>query len=535
MDRRQKILATIENEFTLITPDNGFYNTVLAANVFRKAKGINELSPEIAEPKILFVVRDDEENEFKFIQRDETGEVIVPGKINSQGNTSPETIKKLYIRIVGVFISENDDDDEGLLSIEAEKLRKDIEDFFHRKKAISSTLNDIDGVQYSLIKRTQPYLDDTLHKGAITFDLYIEYFDNSDELEVSLPDIPTISSPSNGLTVTTNQPNIVWNSISGAISYQIQVASDNSFDTLLINQYFINDYAYTINSNDALSNGTYYVKVRAYSSVGYSDWSSTVTFIVNSSSIDPINWNQVLGAISWWNTYSSTGMTISSGISALLDQIGSRKLTQGTSTRRPALSGNAWGSLSSAFFNPATATESFVLGNNDTTAVFDWSNTSTGTFMFVMMANGYYFDNLASYNCVFARSNTSFGGQMSFIRGVNTGPIGYTYAYPGTSGDYMTIPCATGVPHQVIVSHSGSAHTVWIDGVKLYDNKRYSNLTITNNANTFLNMGAFYNDAVNHGSGKYVGHIFEAGFATASLTSGQVAALYEGFKDRFNL
>jgi hypothetical protein len=356
-------------------------------------------------------------------------------------------------------------------------------------------------------------------------------------INAEAPDAPIISSPANGSSVTTINPSINWNTVSGAVYYEVEISENSSFGgTSRIKQDFIQTSSYTVPTDSSLDNTTtYYVRVRSANNVGYSNWSSSIGFTVNSSSITPLDWNEISGAISWWNTYSTTGMTISSGISALLDQIGSRKLTQGTSTRRPALSGNAWGSLSSAFFNPLTATESYVLGYNDTTAVFDWSNTSTGTFMFVMKADGYYFDNLSQYNCAFARTNTSFGGQMAFIRGVNTGPIGYTYAYPGTSGDYMTIPCATGVPHQIVVTHSGSAHTVWIDGAKLYDNKRYSNLTITNNIGTFLNMGAFYNDAVNHGSGKYVGHIFEAGFATASLTSGQIAALYEKFKQRFNL
>jgi len=532
MDRRQLILETIKNELTLITSDNGYYNTVLENNIYRKVKQLNELNPEIRTPIIVFIIREPENNDFKHLQRDETGEAIVPGKANSQGNTSPELIKKLHIAIAGLILSDVDPYDKGLLSIEAEQFRKDLEDFFHRKKTISSTLNDIDGVQYSLIKSTQPILDDILHKGGITLDLYIEYFDNSDELNVTSPDTPTISTPSNGATVTTNQPNIVWNSISGAVSYHIQVASDNSFSTLIVNQYFINDNGYTINSIDALSNGTYYVKVRAYSSVGYSDWSSTVTFIVNASTITPTDWNGMPGAISWWNTYSATGLTLSSGISAMKDQIGSRNFTQTTAGARPSLSGSAWGSLSSAYYNPSFGTDSRNLYYNDSLAVMPWNNSTTGSFMCVLMMDGRNYDYNSAYFAPFGRTNTNYGGQLSALRGVNTGPGDYQLSYPFPSGNAMVIPTALNVPHQVLFTHSGSATTIYLDGTLLGTlNKSLTNFAVE--TNSYWNLGQYYFSTFS--SGQFTGHIFEAGFSTSALSSANVRALNEKFKLRFNL
>jgi hypothetical protein len=513
MNIRQVLIETIENDLRKITTSNG-YNT----DVYDVKRMYIDSEQVSVFPTLWF--------EFQNGTKE---------PINEDGTIF--RVKENWF-IGGYIKTTNDTSLTGVAVNEIEKLLGDIEDCVENRKAQSFSIHQITGVEYPFVNQSYPYIISDNNVIGCLRGIEIEYTQTelSNQFNVSRPDVPSLTSPSDAGISETLYTVFDWVASNGAISYHFQLATDSTFNNLFIDQDYLVNNSFTIPVDKLLTNNTsYYFRVRSYNNVGYSNWSSIRSFTVVSSDITPLNWNQISSSISWWNTYSSSGILISSGISALLDQIGSRRLSQGTSTRRPSLSGNTYSSLSSAYFNPLTATESYVLGFNDTSGFFDWSNTSTGTFMFVMMSNGNYFDYPSSYNCVVARSNTSFGGQMAFIRGVNTGPIGYTYAYPGTSGDYMTIPCATGVPHQIIVSHSGSAHNIWIDGVKLFANKNYTNLSITNNANTFLNIGAYYNDASSHANGKYVGHIFEAGFATAALTSGQVASLYEGFKNRFNL
>jgi trimeric autotransporter adhesin len=91
---------------------------------------------------------------------------------------------------------------------------------------------------------------------------------------------PTILSPLNNAYLSTDKPTITWNEIPGATNYEIEVALDAQF----INSYGDNtgtDEFYTTPS--AISDGKYYIRVRAYSlsGGGWSDWSATRSITID--------------------------------------------------------------------------------------------------------------------------------------------------------------------------------------------------------------------------------------------------------------
>lgn len=630
MDRRQYIIEVLENELaTLIQTTNGYENSI--QRVFRKGKNISEIK-ENEFPAIWFGV-ETEDNQPRWIARDETGKVTAPGKLNSSGNTSPEMLKKISFLISGIVKTGADINDTGLLTNAIESLRRDLEAFFHRKgdQLITSSLNDIDGVEISFISKTEPYPDDKINKGLCKCRLYVEYFDTADDIDGTLPDTPVISSPTDLATVNTSQPDIIWNSISGALNYHLQISTSNSFADNSTDQKFLNENSFKVDSTSQLSNGTYYTRVRAYNSVGYSDWSSTITFtvvvttlpaipvlssptgaltstnrnttfrwnvsdrassfdiIVSSASnfsvtsfsssaiqlttitanlgfntqywwkvrgrndfgvsdysttgtfirsaIDPIYPNNVNSAVSWWNTYTTSGMTISSGISALLDQIGSNKVTQGTAGNRPPLVAIS-GSISAGYWaGTATGSNSVWLSRNDSTKTFALTSGMSGTWMFVGMIpsslSGKY-DNNGSGIVPIARSNASFGSNYSWGRyGINASEGCNLIKYP----DYFThstAPCVLPFDRvfQLFAIYNGNKISIYKDGVLQTELSKAMSTQISNETGTNLVFGSFYAQV---GQAPWQGYLSEFAFFSTNISNDIVLGLYEGHKERFNL
>ena len=89
---------------------------------------------------------------------------------------------------------------------------------------------------------------------------------------LSTPGAPGLSSPSNGSTTDDSTPFFDWGTVSGATSYRIQVDNNSSFSSLEIDQ-TTSSSSYTPSS--ALSDDTYYWRVRASNSCGSGSWSAS--------------------------------------------------------------------------------------------------------------------------------------------------------------------------------------------------------------------------------------------------------------------
>ena len=91
---------------------------------------------------------------------------------------------------------------------------------------------------------------------------------------------PTLSKPQNGETNVSTTPKFEWQQVSGATGYDLQVSQSSGFSTLVLSKTNLSNKDYQVTSDEALSNGTYYWRVRAISAGGYSDWSSVWSFTV---------------------------------------------------------------------------------------------------------------------------------------------------------------------------------------------------------------------------------------------------------------
>jgi Zn-dependent metalloprotease len=95
---------------------------------------------------------------------------------------------------------------------------------------------------------------------------------------VSNPAVPELAAPDTGSLQTTNQPNLDWHAAANAVRYELEVASDANFTTLLRKDANIPVEFYTFRQPLA-SNSRYYWRVRAINSIGVtSSWSPVRNF-----------------------------------------------------------------------------------------------------------------------------------------------------------------------------------------------------------------------------------------------------------------
>ena len=109
-------------------------------------------------------------------------------------------------------------------------------------------------------------------------------------LDTMAPDIPALVQPWNATYVSDNIPFLEWSTPTDAstVHYQLQVASDSGFSSLVLYKKFLVASWYTLTAGDALyhsealSDGTCYWRVKAIDNAGNeSDWTASRTFTVD--------------------------------------------------------------------------------------------------------------------------------------------------------------------------------------------------------------------------------------------------------------
>ncbi|TVQ29426.1 MAG: hypothetical protein EA370_15135 [Wenzhouxiangella sp.] len=105
-------------------------------------------------------------------------------------------------------------------------------------------------------------------------------FENSTSINLVLaddaPDLPVISSPGDDQAGVSSTPTIEWSAVGQAISYELEVASDENFNTIVFSEATGQTDA-TV--SPALSPNTqYFARVRGKNDCGEGDWSEIVSF-----------------------------------------------------------------------------------------------------------------------------------------------------------------------------------------------------------------------------------------------------------------
>jgi hypothetical protein len=93
---------------------------------------------------------------------------------------------------------------------------------------------------------------------------------------ITAPQTPTLTSPSNATTGQPVSQTLGWSTVTGAATYHVQVASDNPFTTILIEDSTLSLPSKALNG--LLNNTTYYWHVRTKNAGGTSAWSSPWSF-----------------------------------------------------------------------------------------------------------------------------------------------------------------------------------------------------------------------------------------------------------------
>ncbi len=92
---------------------------------------------------------------------------------------------------------------------------------------------------------------------------------------VNLPS-PTLVSPKNNSTLTSDSVAVVWNSVRGATSYRLQVAYDSQFKSIFLEAGQVKDTTFAV---EGLSSNTiFYWRVTGNNSAGSVSWSPTWSF-----------------------------------------------------------------------------------------------------------------------------------------------------------------------------------------------------------------------------------------------------------------
>jgi len=94
----------------------------------------------------------------------------------------------------------------------------------------------------------------------------------------AVPPVPALSSPENGAVLDTTAPLLEWQASEGANLYDVQVGTDDTFGTLVVDQAGIFLTNFQVGDTDLGSGTLYYWHVRATNDDGTSSWSDPWSF-----------------------------------------------------------------------------------------------------------------------------------------------------------------------------------------------------------------------------------------------------------------
>ena len=97
------------------------------------------------------------------------------------------------------------------------------------------------------------------------------------------PSAPVPESPASGDTLTMSDTSLVWQSVPGAVSYELQISTDNAFASAVIDSAGINDTTFAlrslVNSGKLVLSTKYYWRVEAVNDSGRGAYTQPQLFV----------------------------------------------------------------------------------------------------------------------------------------------------------------------------------------------------------------------------------------------------------------
>jgi fibronectin type 3 domain-containing protein len=128
---------------------------------------------------------------------------------------------------------------------------------------------------------------------------------------IAVPDVPVLTAPAHQATGVSTKPLLDWNAANRAETYQVQVASDTVFNSIVLNVDEIDSTSYWI-SEELEPFTTYYWRVNAENIGGTSGWSTIFSFTtgqafpVAPTLVSPANGGtEVVNALMLWNAVAT--------------------------------------------------------------------------------------------------------------------------------------------------------------------------------------------------------------------------------------
>ncbi len=181
-----------------------------------------------------------------------------------------------------------------------------------------------------------------------------------------IPTVPVLSSPVNGSSSATS-PSLVWNASANATTYNVQVATDANFTTLVVNQTGLTGLSY----QSQLAAGTYYWRVSATNASGTSAYSGGWSFTITIS----LPGIPILLTPAYGTTAMTNPITFSWQISQNASEYEIQIAVSIFFTDIKYSAGIAGTHITFAYFSPNTTYHWRVRGKN-TSGVSDWSPVS---------------------------------------------------------------------------------------------------------------------------------------------------------------
>lgn len=420
---------------------------------------------------------------------------------------------------------------------DTEKIIEDLYKFFNNDDSIAtenrSSLKELDYIQNYVLRETSAYLAGTNNVTSIGMLLEINYFNFIDSEELPIPDIPILLTPVNGEENGVAKQAFNWSNANNATGYRLQI-SENDFNENILDQSSIIESSFTIPEDINLSDGTTYKwRVQSLGANKNSNWSNEFSFAVNEATLTAKTPNEIGNCLLW--VKSNTGVTTATGnkVSSWTDQSGhGNHLVQSSDSNRPVITANAYG-IYSGIYHDASGSVRKTLGYNDTTGKFQITTGQARSVMVTLLPDVNWIEGNNGIGIV-SLSNSNYGN--NWIVGKyndNLSNIRAVMQFPKyNTSQVVPLPLKSDLL-QMVATYDGTNCRSFINGKLLSKLPRSITNPISNNAGTWLTVGAEYHTANN--SIDYKGYIFEVAFWDKRLSAVEIEELNKSFIETYNI